>query len=74
MMKHYNKNVFNEKEKQTNPCNCRNNSKCPLNENCRVQKVFSKRSVSATQTFKQSVYLGIAEGNWQQRLYNHGQS
>ena len=26
------------------------------------------------QTFKQSVYFGIAEGNWKQRLYNHKQS
>ena len=25
-------------------------------------------------TFKQHVYLGIAEGNWKQRLYNHRQS
>ena len=30
-------------------------------------------SVSAIQTFKQGVYLGIAEGNWKQRLYNHRQ-
>ena len=29
--------------------------------------------VSAPQTFKQRVYLGIAEGNWKQRLYNHRQ-
>ena len=26
------------------------------------------------QTFKQRVYLGIAEGNWKQRLYNHRKS
>ena len=26
------------------------------------------------QTFKQCVYLGIAEGNWKQRLYNHRKS
>ena len=25
------------------------------------------------QTFKQRVYLGIAEGNWKQRLHNHRQ-
>ena len=27
----------------------------------------------ATQTFKKGAYLGIAEGNWKQRLYNHRQ-
>ena len=42
-----------------------------LNGNCKVQNVIYKCTVSATQTFKQRVYLGIAEGNWKQRLYNH---
>ena len=31
-------------------------------------------NISATQTFKQRVYLGIAERNWKQQLYNHRQS
>ena len=44
-----------------------------LNGNCKVQNVIYKCAVSATQTFKQRVYLGIAEGNWKQRLYNHRQ-
>ena len=39
-----------------------------------VQNVIYKCNVSATQTFKQRVYLGIAKGNWKQGLYNHGQS
>ena len=62
------------KQKQTNPGNFRNKNKCPLNWNCKVQNVIYKCTVSATQTFKQRVYLGIAEGNWKQRLYNHRQS
>ena len=74
IIKKLNRNVSNKKQKQTNPCNCRNKNECPLNGNCRVQKVIYKCSVSATQTFKQCVYLGIAEGNWKQRLYNHRQS
>ena len=64
IIKQHNKNVPNKKENQTNPRNCRNKNECPLNENSKVQNVTYKCTVSATQTFKQSVYLGIAQGNW----------
>ena len=36
--------------------------------------VIYKCTVSVTQTFKRRVYLGIARGNWKQRLNNHRQS
>ena len=68
IIKQHNRDVFYKKEKQTNPCNCRNKSECPLNGNCKVQSVIYKCTVTATQTFKQGVCLGIAEGNWKQRL------
>ena len=74
IVKQHNRNVCNKKEKQTNSCNCRNKDKYPLNGNCKVQNVIYKCTVSVTQTFKQRVYLRIAEGNWKQRLYNHRQS
>ena len=74
IIKQHNRNVSNKKEKQTNPCNCRNKSECPLNGNCKVQNVICKCTVSATKTSKECVYLGIAEGNPKQRLYNHWQS
>ena len=74
IIKQHNKKVLNKKEKQTNPWNCRNKNECPLNGNCKVQNVIYKCTVSATQTFKQRAYLGIAERNWIQRLYNHRQS
>ena len=61
IIKQENKNVAKKKEKQTNPCNCRNKTECTLNGNCKVQNVLYKCTVSATQTFKQCVYLGIAE-------------
>ena len=70
----HNRNVSNKKEKQINPCNCRNKNKCSLNGNCKVQSFIYKWTVSTTQTFKQCVYLEIAEGNWKQKLYNHRQS
>ena len=70
IIKQHNKNIAFKKEKQPNSCNCRNKNECPLNGNCKVQNVIYKCTVSAIQTFKQRVYLGIAEGNWKQRLYN----
>ena len=74
IIKQHNRNVSNKKEKETNPCNCRNKNDCPLNGNCKVQSVIYKCTVSATQTFKQHVYLGIAVGNWKQSLFNYRQS
>ena len=70
IIKQHNRNISNKKQKQTNAWN---KNKCPLNGNCKVQNVIYKCTVSAPQTFKQRVYLGIAEGNWKQRLYNHRQ-
>ena len=72
--KQHNRNVSDKKEKQTNPWNWRNKNECPLNGNCKLQSVIYKCTVSATQTFKQRVYLGIVERNWKQRLYIHRQS
>ena len=71
IIKQHNRNVSNKKQNQTNPWNCRNKNKCLLTGNCKVQNLIYKCTVSATQSFKQCVYLGIAEGNWKQRLYNH---
>ena len=74
IIKLHNRKVSINKEKQTNPYYCRNKNECPLNKNCKVQNVFYKCTAPATQTFKQRVYLEIAEGNWKQQLYNHIQS
>ena len=74
IIKQHNRNASNEREKKTNPCNCRNKNEYPLNGNCKVQNVIHKCTVSATQTFKQRVYLEKAEVNWKQRLYNHRES
>ena len=76
IIKQRNRNVSNKKQKQTSPCNCscRNKNVCLLNGNGKVQNVIYKCTVSATQTFKQRVYLVTAEANWKQKLYNHRQS
>ena len=63
IIKQHNRNVSNKKEKQTNPCNCRNKNECSLNGNWKVQNVIYKCTVSATRRFKQRVYSERAEGN-----------
>ena len=63
-----------KKSRQTESCTYRNKNEYPLNESCKLQNAIYKCTVSATQTFKQRVYLGKAEGNWKQQLYNHRQS
>ena len=73
IIKQHNRNVYNKKEKQINPYNCRNIRECHIHGNGKVQNVIYKCTVSATQTDKR-VYLGRAEGSWKQRLYNHRQS
>ena len=39
-----------------------------------VQNVVYKCTVSATPNFSKRVYLGVAEGDWKQRFYNHKKS
>ena len=45
-----------------------------MNGKCKVNNVIYKCTVYATPTFKQRVYLGIAESDWKQRYYNHKKS
>ena len=45
-----------------------------MNGNCLVENVVYKCTVSATSTTKQRAYLGVAEGQWKQRYYNHTKS
>ena len=42
-----------------------------MNGNCPVQNVVYKCTVSATPNFAKRVYPGVAEGDWNQRFYNH---
>ena len=41
---------------------------------CQVQNVVYKSTVSATPNFPKQVYLGVVEGDWKQRFYNHKKS
>ena len=67
IIKQHKKHVSKKKEIQTPKCKCRNKNDCPMNGNCKVNNVIYKCTVCATHTFKQRVYLGIAESDWKQR-------
>ena len=58
IIKQHNRNVPIRKKSKLIHAIAEKKNECPLNWNCKVQ----------------SVYLGIAEGNWEQRFYNHRQS
>ena len=69
-----NQGISSHKEKPTPSCNCKNKNQCPMNGKCQVQNVVYKCTVSATPNFPKRVYLGVAEGDWKQRFYNHKKS
>ena len=74
IIKKHNQQISSCKEKSIPSCNCKNKDKCPINGKCQVQNVVYKCIVSATSNFPKRVYLGVAEGDWKQRFYNHKKS
>ena len=74
IIKKHNKRVTKINERSIAPCNCRDKNNCPMNGNCRVENVVYKCVVSTTEESKEHVYIGVAEGDWKQRYYNHTMS
>ena len=50
-------------------CNCRKKSECTMEGNCQVNNVLCKGDVA--RPLPRKVYLGLAEGEWKSRFYNH---
>ena len=65
MMKRH-KRVTKTNEKPMAPCNCRDKSNCPVNENYRVENVAYNCVVSVAEKSKEHFYVGVAEGHWKQ--------
>ena len=74
IIKKHNQRISSRKGKPIPSCNCKNKEECPMNGKCHVQNVVYKCTVSATTNFPKRVYLGVAEGDWKQRFYNHKKS
>ena len=45
-----------------------------MNSNCLISNITYKCTVSSATTTKQRAYLGLVDGDWKQRYYNHTQS
>ena len=74
IIKKYNNHVSRKKPKLTPSCNCRMRDDCSMNGNSLLNNVIYKCTISPTTTTEQRAYLGLAEGEWKQRYYNHTRS
>ena len=69
IIKGHNKKITSETCDQRPKFNCRKNAECPIEGNWQVNNVVYKCDV--TRPLLKKLYLGLAEGKWKSRLYNH---
>ena len=69
IIKGHNKKVTSKPRDQRPKCNFRKKEECPMEGNYLVNDVVYKCDV--TRPLPKKVYLGLAEGEWGSRLYNH---
>ena len=69
IIKGHNKKVTSKPCDQRPKCNCRKRAECPKEGNCQINDVVYKFDV--TRPLSKKVYLGLAEGEWKGRFYNH---
>ena len=69
IIKGHNKKVKWKPRDQRPKDNCREKVECPMEGNCLVNGVVYKCDV--TRPLPKKVYLGLAEGEWKSRFYNH---
>ena len=74
IIKKHNKEIVksNTETTTTSPttCNCRKSAECPLNKTCLATNIVYKATVKSTEN-SEKVYLGLTEGTWKQRSYQH---
>ena len=69
IIKRYNKKFTWKPHDQRTICNCTKKAGCPMEGNCQVNNVVYK--CDKTRPLPKKVYLGLAEGGWKSRFYNH---
>ena len=69
VIKGHNKKVTSKPRYQRPKCNCRKKAKCPMEGNCEVIDAVYKCDV--IRPLPKKVYLGLVEGEWKSRFYNH---
>ena len=76
IIKKHNKHIMNQPQSThtTIPCNCRNNTQCPLQGSCNTQSVIYKATVTTPRLDTKKTYIGLTEGPWKQRYSQHKSS
>ena len=69
IIKGHNKKAISKPYDQRPKCSCRKKAEGPMEGNCQVNDVIYKCDV--TRPLPKKVYLGLAEGEWKSRFYNH---
>ena len=68
----HNKKILNSMpQNQDAGCNCKRKDKCPLQNNCLTQSVIYKASVKTEGIPDEKIYIGLTEGTFKKRFYNH---
>ena len=70
IIRKHNKSVINPKRVPAPACNCRKKCDCPLSGNC-LASSFIYEAIAQTPDNEEKVYLGLTEGTWKQRNYQH---
>ena len=73
IIKAHNKRVSSKSHEQTSSCNCRNKNECPMDGKCQITNAIYKCNV-VSPSHPEKVYIGLAEGEWKKRYYNHTKS
>ena len=56
-------------------CNCRNKSKCPLNNQCLSENVLYTATITSNlPNYDAKKYVGVTAPQWKYRFYNHNSS
>ena len=71
IIKHNKKILDSTPQNQDAGCNCKKKDKCPLENNCLTQSVIYKVSVKTEGIPNEKIYIGLTEGTFKRRFYNH---
>ena len=67
--------VLNNTAEIEESCNCRNKNNCPLDGKCLTPNIIYEAQITSNQlTYKQKLYIGTAETDFNHRFSNHTKS
>ena len=69
--KHNKKFINNNPVKLNNGCNCRKKDQCPIQNKCLSTSLVYNAHVTSDENTPGKDYIGLTEGTFKQRFYNH---